>query len=264
MTASAAGAFIALEGGEGAGKSTQGGLLATHLRASGREVVWTREPGGTPASEAIRAIVLSPEFEGLEPRAEALAALYEHEYKDVLARIAKAGGAKKKVYIELGQAGPETVGNSYSGTMWGKLLNILGADNMADGKLTGPWGPLNAEAVLAENPHLIFMAGSSWVNRPKAVKTGYEATPEQTRQSLAPYAQRAGWANLKAVRNGELHAIEHGLCRTLFDFVAMQYIAKRLYPEAFRDVDPDASFRAYHEKYLPVAYSGTWMLPLKP
>jgi hypothetical protein len=64
--------------------------------------------------------------------------------------------------------------------------------------------------------------------------------------------------------HAELHAIEHGLCRTLFDFVAMQYIAKRLYPEAFRDVDPDASFRAYHEKYLPVAYSGTWMLPLKP
>ena len=72
MTASAAGAFIALEGGEGAGKSTQGGLLAQHLRGSGREVVWTREPGGTPASEAIRAIVLSPEFEGLDPRAEAL------------------------------------------------------------------------------------------------------------------------------------------------------------------------------------------------
>ncbi len=72
MTASAAGAFIALEGGEGAGKSTQGGLLAQHLRGRGREVVWTREPGGTPASEAIRAIVLSPEFEGLDPRAEAL------------------------------------------------------------------------------------------------------------------------------------------------------------------------------------------------
>jgi dTMP kinase len=67
-----AGAFIALEGGEGAGKSTQGGLLATHLRALGREVVWTREPGGTPASEAIRAIVLSRDYEGLDPRAEAL------------------------------------------------------------------------------------------------------------------------------------------------------------------------------------------------
>ena len=201
---------------------------------------------------------------GTQARAEELAQLYEREYKNVLTRIAKAGGARKKVYVELGQAGPETVGNSYSGTMWGKLITTLGADNLADGKLTGPWGPINAEAVLAENPDLIFMAGSSWVNKPKAVKTGYEATPEITRQSLAPYAQRAGWSNLKAVKNGEIHAIEHGMCRTLFDFVAMQYIAKRLYPQAFLDVDPEASFRTYHDKYLPVAYSGTWMLPLKP
>jgi len=201
---------------------------------------------------------------GTEARAEDLAGLYDREYKNVLSRIAKAGGAHKKVYVELGQAGPETVGNSYSGTMWGKLITTLGADNLADGKLPGPWGPINAEAVLAENPDFIFMAGSSWVNKPKAVKTGYDVTPEVTRQSLAPYAQRAGWGSLKAVKNGEIHAIEHGLCRTLFDFVAMQYIAKRLYPDAFRDVDPEASFRAYHEKYLPVAYSGVWMLPLKP
>jgi hypothetical protein len=37
-----------------------------------------------------------------------------------------------------------------------------------------------------------------------------------------------------------------------------------LYPQAFLDVDPEVSFRTYHDKYLPVAYSGTWMLPLKP
>ena len=54
------------------------------------------------------------------------------------------------------------------------------------------------------------------------------------------------------------------MSRSLFDFVAMQYIGKRLYPEAFADVDPAASFKAYHEKYLPVSYGGTWMLPLKP
>ena len=202
---------------------------------------------------------------GTEVRAEELARLYEREYNDVLARITKAGGAThKKVYVELGQAGADTVGNSYSGTMWGKLLTTLGAVNVADGKLPGPWGPLNAEAVIADNPDLIFIAGSSWVNKPKAVKTGYHATPQTTRASLQPYAERAGWSNLTAVKNGEVHAIEHGLCRTLFDFVALQYIAKRLYPQAFKDVDPEASFRSYHEKYLPVAYAGTWMLPLKP
>ena len=64
--------FIAFEGGEGAGKSTQEALLADHLVARGYEVVRTREPGGTPAGEAIRAVVLSPKFEGLDDRAEAL------------------------------------------------------------------------------------------------------------------------------------------------------------------------------------------------
>jgi dTMP kinase len=64
--------FIAFEGGEGAGKSTQEALLAQSLADRGLRVLRTREPGGTPAGEAIRHIVLSPEFEGLDPRAEAL------------------------------------------------------------------------------------------------------------------------------------------------------------------------------------------------
>lgn len=66
------GLFIALEGGEGAGKSTQGRLLAAHLRALDLDVVQTREPGGTPAAEAIREVVLSPVHEGLDARSEAL------------------------------------------------------------------------------------------------------------------------------------------------------------------------------------------------
>lgn len=64
--------FIAFEGGEGAGKSTQEARLAHWLTDRGYAVVRTREPGGTPAAEAIRNVVLSPEFTGLDPRAEAL------------------------------------------------------------------------------------------------------------------------------------------------------------------------------------------------
>lgn len=64
--------FIAFEGGEGAGKSTQEALLADHLQQFGHTVVRTREPGGTPAAEAIRDILLAPKFTGLDPHAEAL------------------------------------------------------------------------------------------------------------------------------------------------------------------------------------------------
>jgi len=66
------GLFIAFEGGEGGGKSTQARLLTEALLAGGREVVRTREPGGTPAAEAIRAVLLDPANEGLDARAEAL------------------------------------------------------------------------------------------------------------------------------------------------------------------------------------------------
>src|SRR5215218_9385839 len=65
------GRLIAFEGVEGAGKSTQLELLRRALEDRSREVVVTREPGGAPAGERIRALLLDPRVE-LHPRAEAL------------------------------------------------------------------------------------------------------------------------------------------------------------------------------------------------
>lgn len=59
MAGRAAGCFITLEGGEGSGKSTQARLLADHLRSRGRDVILSREPGGTPGAEAIRALLVT-------------------------------------------------------------------------------------------------------------------------------------------------------------------------------------------------------------
>ncbi len=66
------GKFIAFEGGEGAGKSTQAHLLAEALRERGFAVDLTREPGGTPGAEAIRQLLLDPPGEGWGAEAEAL------------------------------------------------------------------------------------------------------------------------------------------------------------------------------------------------
>ena len=65
-----AGRFISLEGGEGVGKSTQLEALAEALRARGLEIITTREPGGSPGAEAIRALLLHDHH--WTPEAEAL------------------------------------------------------------------------------------------------------------------------------------------------------------------------------------------------
>lgn len=66
------GLFIALEGGDGAGKSTQASLLCRALEEDGRTVVRTREPGGTPIGEKLRALVLEHGHGDIDARTEAL------------------------------------------------------------------------------------------------------------------------------------------------------------------------------------------------
>ncbi|MDK1277881.1 MULTISPECIES: dTMP kinase [unclassified Arthrobacter] len=66
------GLFIAMEGGDGAGKSTQARRLAAALQETGRTVLRTREPGGTPVGEQLRALVLEHGNGDIDARTEAL------------------------------------------------------------------------------------------------------------------------------------------------------------------------------------------------
>ncbi|WP_035847623.1 dTMP kinase [Kitasatospora azatica] len=92
--ASGSGFFIALEGGDGAGKSTQAQALAEWIRSKGHEVVLTREPGGSPVGQRLRGLVLDVGNTGLSHRAEALIyAADRAEHVENVIRPALARGA---------------------------------------------------------------------------------------------------------------------------------------------------------------------------
>jgi dTMP kinase len=89
---------VAFEGPEGAGKSTQVARLAARLRDAGRDVLVTREPGGTPAGDRIRAVLLDPGLQ-VDPLAEFLlyaAARAQH----VIERIEPALAAGRDVLCD--------------------------------------------------------------------------------------------------------------------------------------------------------------------
>lgn len=84
------GCFITFEGIDGSGKSTQARLLADHLKAKGREVVLTREPGGSAGAEEIRALVLQGEPDRWSAETEILlftAARRDHLERTILPAI---------------------------------------------------------------------------------------------------------------------------------------------------------------------------------
>jgi iron complex transport system substrate-binding protein len=199
---------------------------------------------------------------GTEERAKELADNYRDAMANIETRIKAAGPTTKKVYVELAQKGAGDIGNSYGNSMWGSLIGSLGGNNIAKGQV-GNWGPLSPEYVLSQKPDLIFLAGSEWLNKPQSVPVGFGADPKLTRERMAAYVARPGWSELPAVKNDNIFAIYHGGSRTLSDYVYAEYIAKQLYPDAFKDVDPAENLRQFYAKWLPIKADGVFMLPYR-
>jgi dTMP kinase len=91
------GVFVCFEGGEGAGKSTQSRLLVDHLRAVGRTVVATFEPGDTPVGARLREILLDPGTGDLAPRTEAL--IYAADKAEHVATVVEPALARGEVVV---------------------------------------------------------------------------------------------------------------------------------------------------------------------
>ena len=91
------GRFISFEGIDGSGKSTQARRLATHLEGQGHDVVLTREPGGSPGAEDIRALVLEGEPDRWSPETELL--LFTAARRDHLERTIRPAIEAGKIVI---------------------------------------------------------------------------------------------------------------------------------------------------------------------
>ena len=199
---------------------------------------------------------------GAEPRAEAIARDYEATLDDVRARVARAGRPEPRIYIELGNKGPPEQGVSYGEAMWGAIARTAGGANVTR-EVVRTWAPVSPEQVLAARPEVIVIAGSEWRRHATAQLMGEGIGAEEARIRLAGFTRRPGWSELPAVRSSRVHAIYHGASRTIMDHASLQYFAKVLYPDLFADVDPQANYLAFYDRWLPIRPRGTFMIGLE-
>lgn len=119
------GRFISLEGGEGVGKSTQVRRLAEALRARGLEVVETREPGGSPGAEAIRALLMQGDAGRWTPQTEALlfaAARADHVARTIRPALARGAWVLSDRFLDSSlayQGGADGLGGEVIETLHG-------------------------------------------------------------------------------------------------------------------------------------------------
>lgn len=208
-----------------------------------------------------KSVLLLGKILGKEKRAQELADFYKEQVTKVYSRLEKIQKPKPTVYMETGSEGPGTYGNTYGNYMWGALIEQCGGINATKDKIQ-TYGKINPEFLLKANPDIIVMTGAYWPKNPESLRLGYLANKEDSKKLLVNFTKRTGWETLNAVKNKNVYAINHATSREIHDFVAIQYLAKVFYPEEFKDLDPEKSYKEFHEKFLPVEYTGVWTMNL--
>ncbi|MGC9402727.1 ABC transporter substrate-binding protein [Vibrio genomosp. F10 str. 9ZC157] len=198
---------------------------------------------------------------GTDGRAEKIASEYESTVIDVQHRVTDylTKNPARRVYVEIGTGGADEYGKSYSTSMWGKLLDLAGAKNIATGKFEGS-AHLTPEYVLSQNPEVIFVSGAHWSKYDDSALLGFGTTEDQAQARYAPYLKRQGWDQLSAIKNNDFYGMYHSGTRTIYDHVFLQYLAKSIYPEAFKDIDPKKTHQAFFEQFMPQKLDGTFMI----
>lgn len=216
-----------------------------------------------PFENAERSIRIMGEVMGRQERAEELIAWRARQMARVTERLARHKGPRPRVMIERAAGYDESCCMSFGDENFGRMVTEAGGENIAAKLIPGTFGTLNPEQVIASRPEVVVATGSNWrLYSPNGawVGVGPGADPAEARGKLAKLMLRPAYSTLPVVKAGRVHAIWHQFYDSPYQFVAVQALAKWLHPELFADLDPDATFREFHERFLPVPYQpGYWV-----
>ncbi|WP_159567261.1 ABC transporter substrate-binding protein [Budvicia diplopodorum] len=204
---------------------------------------------------------------GKTERAEAYLQFREAELKRVSDGLANVTQPKPRVFLERLGGYSEECCMTFGKGSFGRFLRLAGGDNIAENLAPGSFFTVNPEQVLAAGPDVViltsgnfqaFVPGGRWI----PLGPGTDIT--ESRRRLAWFTTRPAYTSSPARQNGEFYAIWHQFYNSPYDVIAIQQIAKWIYPQQFAHLDPDNTFHRLHQAFLPVPYQSGYMVSLKP
>lgn len=243
-------------------QATEDAKYIEKLAAAGIPLVYVdfRERPFTNTEPSMR---LFGKLFGKDERAEEFIAWRAAEIARVTDVIDSAKPERPKVFIERAGGYSDDCCMSFGDDNFGKFVEMAGGVNIAKDIIPSTFGTLNPEQIIASNPDQIIVTGGWWeAYVPGGAWVGVGPGRDETEalRKLKGLTERPALTGVKAVEDGQVHAIWHQFYNSPYQFVAVQQMAKWLHPDLFADLDPVATFGDLHEKFLPVAYRpGHWV-----
>ncbi|MDP2779086.1 MAG: ABC transporter substrate-binding protein [Devosia sp.] len=201
---------------------------------------------------------------GKEARAAEVADFWQDKMDAVAKVIADNNPQRPNVFMYRAAGLVECCG-TFGPDNFGLMVELAGGHNLGSDFLPGYTGSINPEQVIASDPDIIVVTGSDWRNSNNAasfvsVGPGAADDADASRAALAAVVDAPTFVGSTAVANADVHAIWHQFYTSPYQFVAIQEMAKWFHPDLFADVDADATFKEFYDRFLPIAYEpGAWI-----
>lgn len=216
-----------------------------------------------PLAHSVQSMQIMGKLTGREDRANEYITFVNEQMARVTDTLATATFTRPSVFVDRAGGYSEDCCMSFGAHNFGEYVQIAGGTNIASGIIPGTFGTLNPEQIIAANPDQVIVTGGQWdayVPGGGWVGVGPGSDMAAAKAKLEALTHRVAMTGISAVKTGQFHAIWHQFYDNPYYFVAVQRLAKWLHPDLFADLDPEATLKELHSRFLPVDYvPGYWV-----
>ncbi|PLF09869.1 ABC transporter substrate-binding protein [Klebsiella quasipneumoniae] len=193
-----------------------------------------------PAKDTAPSIDLLGKVLNRESQAKAFTDYYRHQLQTIRQKTA-AITPKANVFVEALAGNSDACCFTHGHIGWGGLVEAVGANNIGSQLLPGASGFVSLEKIISMKPDAWIMTGSKRGNS-QVLPLGYEVKPEAVKAQAQTLLARPGVSQIPAVQEKRAYGVYHHFYNHPWNIVGMEYLAKDIYPQAFRDLNPDETY----------------------
>ncbi|KAB8308062.1 ABC transporter substrate-binding protein [Rouxiella chamberiensis] len=200
-----------------------------------------------PAKDTAPSIELLGKIVNQEDNARAYTAFYNEHFQSIQKAVAAIKN-RPNVFIEPIAGRDDSCCFTHGDAGWGKLIQAVDANNIGTKLLPGASGTVSLEQVISMKPDVYIMTGSARPSKNGSVTHilpfGYGANEASIDKEAKVLLSRTGVAQIPAVSSQHVYGVYHQFYNHPYNIVGMEYLAKFIYPEQFKNLDPA---KTYHD-----------------